>query len=161
MELIPILSLIILVSTISTFILAVGAYVLYKVREARGRAQKAKPPETIPAELVEPTPALTEPRITKTTEKTVFTEEKIPSMVTAETGRPTLFRGSRERETGATRSTFFTQPATSYTEERAARRSETADSERYSGKRKFMRYTGEVEEKKEERKNKEDNLQWR
>ena len=37
MELIPILSLIILVATISTFILAVGAYILYKIRERKGR----------------------------------------------------------------------------------------------------------------------------
>lgn len=39
MELIPILSFIILVATISTFILAIGAYVLYKVRERKGRLQ--------------------------------------------------------------------------------------------------------------------------
>ncbi len=38
MELIPILSTIILVATISTFILAVGAYILFKIRE--GKAQK-------------------------------------------------------------------------------------------------------------------------
>ena len=35
MELIPILSTIILVATISTFILAVGAYILYKVQEKK------------------------------------------------------------------------------------------------------------------------------
>jgi hypothetical protein len=35
MELIPILSTIILVATISTFILAVGAYILYKIRESK------------------------------------------------------------------------------------------------------------------------------
>lgn len=53
MELIPILSTIILVATISTFILAIGAYILYKIRESR-------PPEFVArkkihqAELVEP-----------------------------------------------------------------------------------------------------------
>jgi len=53
MELIPILSTIILVATISTFILAIGAYILYKIRESR-------PPEVVSrkkiheAELVEP-----------------------------------------------------------------------------------------------------------
>ena len=35
MELIPILSTIILVATISTFVLAVGAYILYKVQEGK------------------------------------------------------------------------------------------------------------------------------
>ena len=37
MELVPILSTIILVGTIATFILAVAAYVLYKIRERRAR----------------------------------------------------------------------------------------------------------------------------
>jgi len=37
MELVPILSTIILVGTIATFILAVAAYILYKVRERRAR----------------------------------------------------------------------------------------------------------------------------
>jgi hypothetical protein len=47
MELIPILSTIILVATICTFILAVGAYILYKIRE--GKVQQ--PPVTEPANL--------------------------------------------------------------------------------------------------------------
>ena len=37
MELVPILSTIILVGTIATFILAVAAYILYKIRERRAR----------------------------------------------------------------------------------------------------------------------------
>jgi hypothetical protein len=47
MELIPILSTIILVATISTFILAVGAYILYKIRESKVQ----QPPVTEPANL--------------------------------------------------------------------------------------------------------------
>lgn len=39
MELVPILSTIILVGTIATFILAVAAYILYKVRERRAREE--------------------------------------------------------------------------------------------------------------------------
>lgn len=54
MELIPILSTIILVATISTFILAIGAYILYKVREAKGvEAQTSKPSE-VRGELLTP-----------------------------------------------------------------------------------------------------------
>ena len=55
MELIPILSTIILVATISTFILAVGAYFLYKVQESK--AEKYEKEEVKPelAEIVEPT----------------------------------------------------------------------------------------------------------
>ena len=39
MQLVPILSTIILVGTIATFILAVAAYVLYKIRERRAREE--------------------------------------------------------------------------------------------------------------------------
>ncbi len=54
MELIPILSTIILVATISTFILAVGAYILYKIRERKYQESKASRYEMQQAELVEP-----------------------------------------------------------------------------------------------------------
>ncbi len=54
MELIPILSTIILVATICTFILAVGAYILYKIREKRGEQIQHHPPSSVHAELVTP-----------------------------------------------------------------------------------------------------------
>ncbi|MCH8170011.1 MAG: hypothetical protein IIB07_02615 [Bacteroidetes bacterium] len=54
MELIPILSTIILVATISTFILAIGAYILYKIRESRGELYVAAEPSEVKAELVTP-----------------------------------------------------------------------------------------------------------
>ncbi len=54
MELIPILSTIILVATISTFILAVGAYILYKIQEGEADRKVKKGVETEQAELVEP-----------------------------------------------------------------------------------------------------------
>ncbi|NWF50728.1 MAG: hypothetical protein HXY49_09310 [Ignavibacteriaceae bacterium] len=54
MELIPILSTIILVATISTFILAIGAYVLYKVRERRGTQQTVQTQTTVQAEVLSP-----------------------------------------------------------------------------------------------------------
>jgi len=54
MELIPILSTIILVATISTFILAVGAYILYKVQEKRAEQYARKEVEHEQAEFLEP-----------------------------------------------------------------------------------------------------------
>lgn len=54
MELIPILSTIILVATISTFILAVGAYILYKVQEKKADEYARKEVERERAELLEP-----------------------------------------------------------------------------------------------------------
>jgi hypothetical protein len=55
MELIPILSTIILVATISTFLLAIGAYILYKIREGRARQYQEKNNEQLKAELLTPT----------------------------------------------------------------------------------------------------------
>ncbi len=57
MELIPILSTIILVATISTFLLAIGAYILYKARERKGQAAAAPQPTEVKAELVTPAAA--------------------------------------------------------------------------------------------------------
>lgn len=54
MELIPILATIILMATISTFFLAIGAYVLFKIRERRGVLAKLEAPSTVQAELVTP-----------------------------------------------------------------------------------------------------------
>ena len=54
MELIPILATIILVATICTFILAIGAYILYKIRERKGEAAVAKKPVAVEGELLTP-----------------------------------------------------------------------------------------------------------
>ena len=54
MELIPILSTIILVATISTFILAIGAYILFKVQETKAEQYERKEVEQEQAELLEP-----------------------------------------------------------------------------------------------------------
>ena len=62
MDLVPILSTIILVGTVATFILAVAAYILYKIRERRvlvnGSSYMAVAPE--PHVLVSPQPFQTE-----------------------------------------------------------------------------------------------------
>ena len=82
MELIPILSTIILVATISTFILAIGAYILYKIRESR-------PPEVVSrkknqeAELVEPEENL---NIVQTPE--IKTRDKFPGHKVNYTSKP-------------------------------------------------------------------------
>ncbi len=54
MELIPILSTIILVATICTFILAIGAYILYKIREGKPKYAYQTKPTSVKAELVVP-----------------------------------------------------------------------------------------------------------
>lgn len=54
MDVIPILSTIILVATISTFILAIGAYILFKVQEKRADQFIRRGQEMEKTELVEP-----------------------------------------------------------------------------------------------------------
>lgn len=54
MELIPILSTIILVATISTFILAVGAYILFKIREGKTQMKPVTEPANLYAEYILP-----------------------------------------------------------------------------------------------------------
>lgn len=52
MELITILSTIILIATISTFILSIGAYILYKIRSRREQKPVLRLEETPEAELI-------------------------------------------------------------------------------------------------------------
>lgn len=176
MELIPILSLIVLVATISTFILAVGAYVLYKIRERKGRVASAPAPASIEAELVTPSQSVAghkEP--TRATHTTLVTEQYQPQRVTD----TSIF----QRSTKATREEArnFAQPMqqtfigdapadtkytreTRYTVERPTRATRSTSSD-FASTKKYMRYTtdGYVEPDKDTKKktNKEDKLRWR
>ena len=54
MELIPILAILILAATISTFVLAISAYVLFKIRERQESMKASKTPEIIEGEIIAP-----------------------------------------------------------------------------------------------------------
>jgi hypothetical protein len=56
MELIPVFSLIVLVATIGTFILAVGAYIMFRVRESRKRPGQPRGATTYEADVFAPQP---------------------------------------------------------------------------------------------------------
>jgi hypothetical protein len=56
MELIPVFSLIVLVATIGTFILAVGAYVMFRVRESRSRPRPQLASTSFEADVFAPQP---------------------------------------------------------------------------------------------------------
>jgi len=147
MELIPILSLIILFATISTFILAVGAYVLYKIRERKGQLRKAAAPATIQAELITPAPLVGEQRNTQTSSRRTFTDEQYgtkDSMVETSAGTSA---GPQMRPTFV---------SSSYGESQYQKDSGKSSSSR----RKFMRYTNEENSNQQENKQ-EDNLRWR
>ncbi len=156
MELIPILSLIILVATISTFILAVGAYILYKIRERKGKHIVAEQPETIEAQLVTPTRVVAETRSTRRTETggQIYTrgtrDDSRYSTRTEDTAmRPTFVA---PKETRATRT-----EATRYT---APRERDSREGERYTSTQKFKRYTTTYDKPTKEVK-KEESLRWR
>jgi hypothetical protein len=54
MELIPVFAFIVLVASIATFIFSIAAYILYKVREKKGRFASKSNPTAFKAELISP-----------------------------------------------------------------------------------------------------------
>jgi len=54
MEIIPILAFIVLVATASTFMFAFGAYIMFKIRESKGKVAAAQKPPGFQAEYVTP-----------------------------------------------------------------------------------------------------------
>ena len=168
MELIPILSLIILVATISTFMLAVGAYILYKVRERKGKVAQAPQPAALPAELVAPVSLLADQKTTQQGTRRNYTGEQFSTRdVTSELRKMTAT--SEKRETGPELKPTYVgdrSPKSSPYSESRYTRGQTADEEKYQPKRKFMRYTQEgysdpEKDKNIKKKRDEDGLRWR
>ncbi len=160
MELIPILSFIILVATVSTFILAVGAYVLYKIRERKG-FKKAAQPAAIPAELVAPTPLPTETGLATQTggRRTLFEEQPARTTGFEREKSPTFYTTAESREFAPT----YAPPPVAETSR--YQKPATGSGRLTSTGPKFMRYTNEgyiepnTEEK--EKKKKQETLRWR
>lgn len=153
MELIPILSLIILVATVSTFILAVGAYVLYKIRERKGKETAAQP-SSIPAELIAPAPLLADQPLTQTASRVNYSKTPMQEPIYA----PMQESGPQMRPT------FVGQkvPKYTYTEASQYQRPEnkTYEGERFSQAQRFTRYTGEISQENKKQEEKEV-LRWR
>ncbi|MDA3859664.1 MAG: hypothetical protein PF445_00410 [Melioribacteraceae bacterium] len=155
MELIPILSLIILVATISTFILAVGAYVLYKVRERKGKKSAVEQPAAIGAELVTPTRVVEETRSSRRTATggQIYTRETATEPRYSEDLEPEMrptFVAPRETRSTRTNATRYTSPRTR----------DTFEGERYTSSQKFKRYSRPENTNTKEVK-KEESLRWR
>ncbi|MEW6702224.1 MAG: hypothetical protein AB1298_05850 [Bacteroidota bacterium] len=171
MELIPILSLIILVATISTFILAIGAYILYKIRERKGVAAQAAQPAALPAELIAPAPLIAEQRIVTPARRTFETQAQQQEYGYEYQRQPPYTSPEDQSRGPELRPTFVGGPVPTPGEARyqrptgeSARSYGSPESERTStsAKRKYMRYTNEgyVEPSQQEKKQ-EDNLRWR
>ncbi len=156
MELIPILATIILMATISTFFLAVGAYVLYKIRERKGVKVEKLAPQTIKAELVTPD-ILAE-------QAPIMAEQKqrAPAPKAFERPNPPSYRPSMEP-------IFVQKKVQQPTPEEAPAKQEAArpgpapapaPSRAASGEKKFMKYTSEGYVSPKEEK-KQGSVKWR
>jgi hypothetical protein len=161
MELIPILSLIILVATISTFMLAVGAYILYKLREKKGKMAQAPQPATIPAELLTPAPMYAEQQMSQPALRRTMVEQ--PLRATADYQQPAFIPQPERGQAGPELKPSYGPQSPGFTESRYQRSTSdgfTPDS-KDAGKKKMMRYTsdGYVEPAKDEKK--EESLKWR
>ncbi len=160
MELIPILSLIILVATISTFMLAVGAYILYKVREKKGKVAQAPQPATIPAELLAPAPMYAEQQAAQPAMRRTIADQ--PMREAAEYQQPVFTPQQEKMGAGPELRPTYVSQAPGTTESRYQRpTSDGFSTEEKGPRKKMMRYTsdGYVEPIKEEKK--EDSLKWR
>jgi len=76
MELIPVLSTIVLIATIMTFLLAIGAYILYKIRERKGVVAAPPQPSWVTAEFVTPVESPQAVRTKRYTTQPVFIESQ-------------------------------------------------------------------------------------
>jgi hypothetical protein len=141
-ELIPILSTIILVATISTFILAIGAYILYKIREAKGQQSIVLPASTVRAEVLSPVKAPVK-------QQTVERERIIPEPLEAET----RYTGAGYRQSSRQQPVKQRQPQGSIYRTPATGNMNKRDP-------RFMKYTSEGYIPAEEDKN-GGNLKWR
>jgi hypothetical protein len=131
MELIPILSTIILVATISTFILAIGAYILYKVREAKGIGTQTPKPSEVKGELITPVAAAQQEQFPAYSERTSgFASQRQPIFINQEP------KGSQAR---------FTPQAQQYNAEKLSKEELIAEKKhtRSTTSPKFMKFTSE------------------
>ena len=133
MELIPILSTIILVATICTFILAIGAYILYKVREGKPQYTYQTKPSTVQAELVVPSETVF------TKEASTFDRGQVKSV------EPGITREEYTQQHQPSQSKFTPKPRGYKLEEEKVERRKVRvkPQERLSDENKFLKYTSD------------------
>jgi hypothetical protein len=146
MELIPILSFIILVATISTFVLSIGAYVLYKIRESKGKLAVSPKPHAVEGELYAPSQVVRR-EIPVQQKQPVYQEQlyqKVPFEAQARAGQ---YSGKQEQfqqsefPYGTQRRQQYTQQE--YQAQFEQQRQSSTESDEESADRKFMKYTSE------------------
>lgn len=127
MELIPILSTIILVATISTFLLAIGAYILYKVRERKYQRASEQRPTKYQAEVVMPA------------ESQVSYVTPVPQQVFAE--QRVAYSPEEAKKTPQPSPAAFTPPPKEFTP--SSVKTQEPPKRKLTDENKFLKYTSE------------------
>ena len=133
MELIPILSTIILVATICTFILAIGAYILYKVREGKSQHAYQTKPASVKGELVVPSEAIYSKDSTVTERGQIKTVE------------PGITREEYTKQPQPSQSKYTPEPRGYKIEQEKIEKQKVRvrPQERFSDENKFLKYTSD------------------
>lgn len=128
MELIPILSTIILVATICTFILAIGAYILYKVREGKPQYGYQTKPASVQGELVVPS-------------QVVYTKDS----ATVKNVEPGITREEYTKQHKPSQSRYTPEPRGYKIEEEKVEKKKVRvkPQEKFSDENKFLKYTSD------------------
>lgn len=134
MELIPILSTIILVATICTFMLAIGAYILYKVREGKVQQAYATKPSAVKAELVTPA-TVTESRITQ--------QERESELSKVRRVEPGISQEINIRERKPSQSRYTPEPRAYNLREDKPVKEKTKVQQKFTDENKFLKYTSD------------------
>ena len=131
MELIPILSTIILVATICTFILAIGAYTLYKIREGKQQQVYTSKPASVRAELVTPT------------DRQFARQESTQETRQVRKVEPGISREINFQERAPSQSRYTPEPrGYKFSEEKVSKEKSRVE-QRLSDENKFLKYTSE------------------
>jgi hypothetical protein len=130
MELIPILSTIILVATICTFILAIGAYILYKIREGRQQQAYYTKPASVKAELVTPV-------------ETQISQEKLRYQRQAERNEPGISREMNVHDQRTSQSRYTPEPHIYRMGKEKVSKEKSKLEQRFSDENKFLKYTSD------------------
>jgi hypothetical protein len=133
MELIPILSTIILVATICTFILAIGAYILYKVREGKQQYAYQTKPASVQGELIVPSEAVFTKKSSEVERRNIQTAE------------PGITREEYTKQRQPSQSKYTPEPYGYKMEEEKVekRKVRVRPQERFSDENKFLKYTSD------------------
>jgi hypothetical protein len=114
----PILSLIILVATVCTFILAIGAYYHYKSKEGSRNTAQVRQPDFIQAELVTPAPLMSDQGTTYAGTHQYGYSTRVQDFVPGRLEQRPEYAGGHERKGSIYSETVYVKQGPTYIEKR-------------------------------------------